>query len=51
MKPEKVAIAALKGLHDNKLHIVPGFTNKVTVWSLRLLPRFLMAPVAKLVMS
>jgi len=51
MKAESVAKAGLKGLTGRKLHVVPGIANKLTVWGLRFLPRFLMSPVARLVMS
>ncbi|MGD0277756.1 MAG: SDR family oxidoreductase [Smithella sp.] len=51
MSPETVAIKALKGLAGGKSLVIPGLINKLTVWSLRFLPRALLAPVAGIVMS
>jgi hypothetical protein len=50
MSPQAVAFKALKGLAHGRSLVVPGVMNKLTVWSLRLLPRALMAPVSARVM-
>jgi uncharacterized protein len=50
MSPQAVAVKALKGLSKGRSLVVPGLMNKLTVWSLRLLPRALMSPVSARVM-
>lgn len=51
MRPETAAVNALKGLSRGKSLVIPGLMNKLTVWSLRFLPRPLLAPVSGIVMS
>ncbi|MFA5321864.1 MAG: SDR family oxidoreductase [Smithella sp.] len=50
MSPKDVAMKSLKGLSIGKSVIIPGLLNKLTVLGLWLLPRQLMAPIAKRVM-
>lgn len=50
MSPKGVAMKSLKGLSRGKSVIIPGLLNKLTVLGLRLLPRPLMASVARRVM-
>lgn len=46
MTSEAAARVALKCMHKRRLHAIPGLTNKLAVWSLRLAPRCWMAPIA-----
>jgi hypothetical protein len=50
MSSKTVAMKGLKGLSVGKSVVIPGLLNKLTVLGLWLLPRPLMAPVAKRVM-
>lgn len=50
MSPKDVAMKSLKGLSVGKSVVIPGLLNKLTVLGLWLLPRPLMAPIAKRVM-
>ncbi|PKL40663.1 MAG: short-chain dehydrogenase [Spirochaetae bacterium HGW-Spirochaetae-1] len=50
MDPRVVAIKGLKGLLKGRSHVVPGLLNRLTVLSLRLVPRALMASLADRVM-
>lgn len=51
MNPADTARLGLWGLSKGKVHVVPNLLNKLTVWSLRLAPRAIMAPIAGVVMK
>jgi short-subunit dehydrogenase len=39
MQPDEVAKAAVRGMFDKKIEVVPGLTNKITAFANRLLPK------------
>jgi short-subunit dehydrogenase len=46
MQSRPVAEIGLAGLKDGRASIVPGWMNALTVWSNRLMPRFVQRKVA-----
>lgn len=50
MSTNAVVMSSLRGLLTGKSVVIPGLMNKLTVLGLWLLPRPLMAPIAKIVM-
>ena len=46
MTAEKVAKTGVKGMFRGKAEIIPGFTNKVTVWAARHFPKWLIERMA-----
>lgn len=46
MSPKKVAEAGLNGLFHKKAEIIPGFTNRISAFGTRLLPKALIEKIA-----
>ncbi|MEM7035924.1 MAG: SDR family oxidoreductase [Bacteroidota bacterium] len=46
MTAEKVAKIGVRGMFRGKAEIIPGFTNKITVWAARHLPKWLIERMA-----
>lgn len=46
MTPERVADIALKGMFAGEKEIIPGFLNKVSVWMISLVPKFITEKIA-----
>ncbi|MET0570573.1 MAG: SDR family oxidoreductase [Pedobacter agri] len=46
MKPKEVAKLGLKGMFDYKSEIIPGFTNLISVYANRILPKFFIEKMA-----
>lgn len=51
MSPEKVARAGLRGLARGRMEVVPGFTNKMLLFTQRFVPRSFAAAVSRRLMG